>query len=142
MEEPSDLAQCVYISTVTKLMTEEELRQVLVQSRAKNSELGITGMLVYSEGSIMQVLEGPRQVVCDMMERIGSDPRHKGVIRLIFEPITEREFGDWTMGFANASLDDLKALPGCNDFFSQGECLLQMDASKARRLLEEFRRYN
>jgi hypothetical protein len=41
--------------------------------------------------------------VLEAYERIRRDERHYQVNELMNEPIAEREFGDWTMGFTRSS---------------------------------------
>ena len=49
----------------------------------------------------MQVLEGGRDVVSALYNRIANDPRHTDVILLQYEEITERRFAGWSMGQVN-----------------------------------------
>ena len=51
----------------------------------------------------MQVLEGGRDAVSALYNRIAQDPRHRDVIVLQYEEITERRFAGWTMGQVNLS---------------------------------------
>jgi hypothetical protein len=48
----------VYVSSATKPFSPDELSELLAQARVDNAALGITGMLLYSNGNFMQVLEG------------------------------------------------------------------------------------
>jgi len=74
---------------------------ILVQSRAKNPALGITGILCHGGDVFMQVLEGGREVVNRLYNQIAADPRHRQVTLLHFEEIAERRFSGWTMGQVN-----------------------------------------
>ena len=42
-----------------------------------------------------------RDAVCALLAKLFEDPRHKGVTILLFEEISERQFGNWTMGRVN-----------------------------------------
>ncbi len=53
-----------------------------------------------------------------MFERICRDERHTRVTRIIHEPIAERDFADWTMGYASLSVRELAERAGINDFFT------------------------
>jgi hypothetical protein len=57
------LYHLVYQSFATALMSEKELEVVLTQSRSWNTDHNLTGMLLYSNGDIMQVLEGTQEEV-------------------------------------------------------------------------------
>ncbi len=72
-------------------------------ARQHNADNGVTGVLVYGGGMFMQALEGGREIVSDLYGVIQRDSRHKDVILLHFEEITERRFGGWTMGLVDTS---------------------------------------
>ena len=61
-------------------------------------------MLIYFEGTFIQVLEGEEEVVNAMLMKIASDKRHKNLTVVHDEPIQKREFGNWEMAFR--ALDD------------------------------------
>lgn len=56
-------------------------------------------MLLYSDGAFMQYLEGPRPGLACVYEVIKVDPQHFGIIDLVREPISQREFSGWSMAF-------------------------------------------
>lgn len=74
------------------------MEQILEQSRRKNPQAGITGILCDSGELFIQVLEGGRDEVCELYNTIVRDPRHDRVRILAYEEIGERRFGGWTMG--------------------------------------------
>lgn len=76
---------------------------ILTQSRQSNPSSGITGILCYSGSIFLQAIEGGRMQVSDLYGHIQKDPRHKDVVLLHYEEITERRFGGWTMGQVNMS---------------------------------------
>ena len=90
----------VYVSTAVKLMHENQLLDILHNSRLHNAALNISGVLLYSDGTFIQVLEGKDTVIDALYSRIQADQRHKNIITLIDEPIIEKSFGQWLMGFA------------------------------------------
>lgn len=96
------LISLVYVSSATRLMSNEELLEILRRAREENQRLGITGMLLYKGGNFMQVLKGPEEAVLSLKARIEQDPRHRGMLVLLNMPIAERQFSDWSMGFYNA----------------------------------------
>jgi hypothetical protein len=60
--------------------------------------LGVTGVLCFSEGIFLQVLEGGRGPVNRLYHRIAADPRHTELELLLYEDIGERRFAGWSMG--------------------------------------------
>jgi hypothetical protein len=95
------LVRCLYASRPTSACDSAELDHILQQARKNNPALGLTGLLCVSSNLFLQVLEGGRDEVCDIYNAIVRDKRNEQVRLLIFEEITERRFGAWTMGQIN-----------------------------------------
>jgi hypothetical protein len=96
------LVRCLYASRAVQGLTAETLDAILEQSNRKNPQLGITGLLFVTNGIFVQVLEGGRDAVCDLYNAIVTDGRHCNIRMLAFEEISERRFGNWTMGQVSA----------------------------------------
>jgi Sensors of blue-light using FAD len=79
----------------------EAIEAILAQSRQFNPAGGITGILCYGGGIFLQAIEGGRNAVSELYGHIQKDVRHKDVVLLHYEEITERRFGGWTMGQVN-----------------------------------------
>ena len=106
------LISLTYVSSAVRKFSDDELVALLRTSRRNNERGGISGMLLYKDGDFMQTLEGPEDAVSNTIAVIGRDVRHRGIIRLIRRPLTERSFGDWSMAFGNLdrlSTEDSKA---------------------------------
>ncbi|MEO0029908.1 MAG: Blue light- and temperature-regulated antirepressor YcgF [Pseudomonadota bacterium] len=79
------------------------IESILAQSRQFNPSTGITGILVYGGGIFLQAIEGGREAVSELYGHIQKDARHKQVVLLHYEEISERRFGGWTMGQVDVS---------------------------------------
>ena len=79
-----------------------DLEVIARESRDRNQALNITGILLYSDGSILQVLEGDKKSVKDLYAKIQKDSRVSNTLILIERLSTEREFPNWSMGYKNA----------------------------------------
>lgn len=97
------LVRCLYASRAVAPLTGAVMDAILEASRRNNPRLGITGMLCVSDEFFIQVLEGGRDAVCELYKTIITDPRHTSVRMLVYEEITERRFGHWTMGHVNTA---------------------------------------
>ena len=95
------LVRCLYASRPAVPLTPDVLDAILEQSRRNNPLRGITGMLCMSDEVFVQVLEGGRDEVCELYNAIAGDKRHGHVRILAYEEISERRFGQWTMGHVN-----------------------------------------
>ncbi len=95
------LVRLLYASRAADQLGQEGLSAILKQSKCNNPKLGITGVLCFSDHTFMQVLEGGREAVSRLYNRIVGDPRHHDVVLLRYEEIQERRFGGWSMGEVN-----------------------------------------
>jgi Sensors of blue-light using FAD len=95
------LVRCLYASRAAQPSGDAMLDGILKQSRKNNAKNGITGMLCFSNGVFVQVIEGGRAEVSRLMSSIIRDDRNIDVEILSFEEITERRFGNWNMGQVN-----------------------------------------
>ena len=134
------LVHCIYSSAATAEFAEHDIPQLLEKTRSANASRGITGMLLYIEGSFFQVLEGDGASVDALFQMISADSRHKHVTLIIREPIAERSFGGWTMGFATLGRLEAGELVGENDFFTKASCFVGLNPGRAKKLLGAFRR--
>ena len=132
----SSLIHCIYASAETSRFDSSELADLLRHARNNNQRLGLTGMLLFSGGSFLQVLEGDADVVDAMYERIALDTRHGQVTLIIREPIAKRSFNDWSMGFFEIAHDDLAQMEGFQAVTSVS--FAQLDSGRARKLLNAF----
>lgn len=89
----------IYVSASAKLLTEAELKTILVQSELKNKYNQITGLLLYNAGVFMQVIEGAKRSVLKTYNRIEGDIWQKEIIKLSEGFLTHRLFTSWRMCF-------------------------------------------
>jgi hypothetical protein len=92
------LVRLLYVSRSVHPETPEQTESILASSREHNLSNGITGVLCYGGGIYLQAIEGGRNQVNALYTQLVKDPRHKDVVVLAYEEISERCFGGWTMG--------------------------------------------
>jgi hypothetical protein len=114
------MIQIVYASAAVIRFTPAELTLLLDKARIRNATYSVTGMLVYHNGSFLQILEGPEFGVDRIYASIQRDSRHNSLKLLLRKTILRREFEDWSMAFIDTSswpqnksgqIDYLKMLP-------------------------------
>ena len=134
------LVQLIYVSSARQELSEAELDAILESSVRHNTPQQVTGLLLYSHGSFMQVLEGESAAVEETFGRICQDPRHVHVIELMKEEIAEREFGHWAMGFRRLPKADLAKHEAFLPMFVHGfdAAALQAKPGNALELLRHF----
>jgi len=139
-QESIDLVHCIYCSASTSANFDQSgLESLLEECRRKNGEAGISGILLYRDGSFFQVLEGERGVVQALYNKISMDKRHSKTTKIVFEPIPERAFAAWTMGFPRIRDTEFGEIPGLNDFFAQGKSFFELGEGRAKTLLAAFK---
>lgn len=136
------MVSLVYASSASQIFSDEQLVALLQPASIKNRRLDVTGMLLYKEGNFLQAIEGSPEAVAGLYATICQDPRHRGILKLLEQPIQERQFPHWTMGFQK--LDHLQGdgVPGYSDFLdhSLSSEAFRTDPSRAQKLLLLFRK--
>ena len=69
---------------------EPHVAQILMTSRKNNPRKGLVGGLYYEDNRFFQYLEGEKQALYQLYDKIEGDDRHKNVKILIDEPLDER----------------------------------------------------
>jgi hypothetical protein len=102
----------IYSSEATEEMARTDLEQMLVESRLRNAKRGITGVLVFVDGVFLQILEGERDDVEDLMTSIRRDPRHRNIKVFHEEEIDRRAFPAWRMAYLSPRAEEVSAWAG------------------------------
>ncbi len=132
-----------YCSVAARKMDEADILDILNTSRTNNAKNEITGILIYCSFTrqFMQILEGEKQEIFGLLEKIKKDKRHIG-LNLIYEGETvERSFGNWSMGFSNFEEIDRSKLEGFSQFLENGFTteLIKEEPSNAAKLFQTFK---
>ena len=129
----------VYVSSAAQLFTRSQLDELLIRSRENNTRLAITGMLLYRDGNIMQLLEGDEAAVRALYQRIAADPRHHTCQILLTSEAEDRIFPEWSMAFKR--LETAVPLEGFSEFLNGSPASRPdfQDSGHAQRLLLLFR---
>lgn len=143
MSETNTLHRIVYVSSSHDELTDTELQEILITSRAYNSKRNITGILIYNEGNILQILEGTKKDLRTLFGIISQDSKHHSCIILQDTPSITRCFSDLHMGFKSVSHIEFLQLSGYFDFRTKNLPLINdnMD-SNVRTILESFIKHN
>lgn len=124
----------LYVSSARAGLRAPDIGAIVTGAREFNGSCGVTGMLMHCDGSFMQALEGEEALLTTLYTRIRNDRRHSGVITVIAEPLHEREFSQWAMGF-----EDLRAPPTSATPHFSGIASSAASRGRSYRLLESFR---
>ena len=113
------MIRLVCVSSTPNLLTQDDLVDILRTNAHNHERNQITGLLVYHSGDILQVLEGPEDLVDEVMDRALLNDGGK-INVLLREDIEQRLFDRWSMSFStseNLGPEDQEHL---SDFLERG----------------------
>ncbi len=93
------LMRAIYVSTITNRQDSAALQDIMRTAQPNNEKHNLTGMLVFSSKYYLQVVEGGRQEVNQLLGNLYRDARHTDMQMLGLEEITQRAFPEWSMRF-------------------------------------------
>jgi hypothetical protein len=88
-----------YVSTGCDCLKYEDIKSILESSNKNNKEIEITGILVYCNKHFFQIIEGEKQDVLELYEKIAIDRRHDNIIKIQEAERDIRLFNNWSMAF-------------------------------------------
>lgn len=94
----------IYVSRACQPMTSDDLTKLREKAATTNRTAGISGCLLYRDGYFMQLLEGQRERVMSLYERIRVDTLHTDCRLVLESPVAMRAFRDWGMAMPNLSI--------------------------------------
>ena len=99
--------QVLYRSRATAPLSTDQLANLLVESQPYNEEHGISGLLCYGDGFIIQLLEGAAYDVQTLYAKIQRDPRHRQLVTLRDAPSPRCLFADGQMALVRSDSQEM-----------------------------------
>jgi hypothetical protein len=128
-----DLIHVIYVSSAAPEMSEHDTVKFLNEARAANRKNDVSGMMLYLGGCFLQLLEGETAKVDTVCRTIFRDKR---AMRMILrEPIAERQFPEWTMGFEAVAPPEAARLLGEPLLFDSVSRVARIEPNSAKTLL-------
>ena len=141
------MIQLAYISVQTKPLPKEVIKDILDKSITNNSQKNITGMLIFYNGTFLQVLEGPDNKVMDLYHSLKLDKRHQNLDILYKKDIQSTAFSSWSMGFVDVEEISKKGDKDFISFFNQLKWdkddenkITENNISKVKLIIDKFQR--
>lgn len=95
---PTALERLVYVSRAAPgSLSLTGISQILGEAQHNNEKQGVTGALAVGETFFFQVIEGQRDVLDGLLDRLEKDRRHSDLRVLDRRRITDRIFEGWAM---------------------------------------------
>ena len=93
--------QLVYVSTATTSLELNDLQAIERVAIKNNLKMNLTGVITYCDCKFMQFLEGSEPHIDNIFSKIKKDSRHHSIDVLRYELISERQFSNWHMKYAD-----------------------------------------
>ncbi len=126
------LFRLIYSSEAAPGLAPTQLGEMLAESRIRNQAHGITGVLLFVEGVFLQILEGEKADVRNLMARIEVDPRHHGIKVFYEQEVGERAFGAWSMAYHSPSAEDVAKWAELDGATTIGDVLASVESNPGR----------
>ena len=96
---PVPVFQLIYRSTsrIDPDRRKQELGTLFSTARSRNKQRRITGALLCTDDSFVQLLEGDEAAVRTLFDHISHDPRHDAVSVVASGLVADRVFSRWAM---------------------------------------------
>ncbi|GAA6139534.1 hypothetical protein NBRC116583_32810 [Arenicella sp. 4NH20-0111] len=78
------------------------LSKICQVARKNNAETGITGILTFSKGHFLQIIEGDNDAIGHLFDAICKDKRHCDVVKILDTTTDTRSFTGWSMRLISA----------------------------------------
>ena len=137
MEKHMSIYCLVFTSVATRKISDEDLKGLLDKSRQYNLALNITGMLLYLDPYFMQILEGDESIIDEKFKKISNDEMHHKVSLIYKQPIKERSFSKWTMGFNKIGIQYFEGAENLIDIYNNDA--FKKHPNEVIELLEMFK---
>ncbi len=86
-----------YVSDSAPTLKQSDLQNILHTAQRFNGENDITGVPIHSGLVFIQILEGRKEVLHGLIERIRNDVRNTNLKVIVDEPAEARRFPEWSM---------------------------------------------
>ena len=128
-----------YVSTAVQSLTEQGLSKLYEQVIENNKEKYVTGVLLFSDGNFMQIMEGEDDVLETLYQKIREDDRHHHLFKLVDHFIDERIFEYYSNGFTIVT--DEKAIFKLNLYLNWLQDNFSGDTSNLAQIMQPFLKY-
>ncbi|MGY3505109.1 BLUF domain-containing protein [Bradyrhizobium sp. USDA 4471] len=108
---------------------EAEVANIRSIAEARNTELGLTGVLLFSGRHFAQFLEGEEAKLHIMKTSICRDRRHTGLLTLQTDPVEKRRYGRWALAYSGWATHIDRVL---------ADALRKKDWQRLLRYMDEF----
>lgn len=95
------LSRLIYVSRANVSSNDHEaLRAMAGKDASLHSRDRITGLLLLANDCFVQIVEGSREALSRLLGQLHKDGLHGEINIVEMRPISQRQFSDWSLGWA------------------------------------------
>lgn len=91
------MERIVYTSRARTDLASDEVFRIIETSARNNPARDVTGFLIFNQNRFLQLVEGERQALDELLGVLKRDPRHCDLAIHVREPAIKRCFPNWRM---------------------------------------------
>jgi hypothetical protein len=126
-----DLMHVIYIGAAAPDISEQDTAELLKEARKTNRKNDVSGMMLYVGGRLLLLLEGEAHKVDAAFKEVAPKRELRAILR---EPVAEREFPDWIMGFEAVAPAEVARLLGESSEFDSDTFVAHIEPQNAKTL--------
>ncbi len=100
------MEQLLYTSTATARFAADDVFNIVMTSARNNPDREVTGFLVFADGAFLQLVEGPKERLDELLDVLSRDPRHRDITVNSRRSVQTRSFPNWRMQRIDTSSRD------------------------------------
>ena len=89
-----------YVSSARSGLEKERLETLFSKTEHNNTSKDITGILLYESDKFLQVLEGEKETLLNLYDKIEKDDRHQNIFVILNGRSKQRIFEDYASRFS------------------------------------------
>ncbi|WP_299315237.1 BLUF domain-containing protein [uncultured Aquimarina sp.] len=124
-----------YVST-SKELSDFQINELLYTTKLKNEDLGITGILMYSDYNFFQIIEGEKKVIQYLYQKIKRDIRHFNLIKILDRSINIPSFTSFQSTYTIINRE--KDYPDLQQFLEVGKVYNPKNFQNISYLVNKF----
>ena len=100
----------IYVSSLNRNLDIGDLKEFSASFQYENKKRDMSGVLVFSQGVVMQYIEGSEKDIDALYKNIAKDVRHSSVIKIGEGYIKNKIFKSWDMRVEKVEINKLLEL--------------------------------
>lgn len=125
-----------YVSNTRLSFDQAEMLELLEFWKVTNESMGIKGILLYSDGNFFQILEGEKDTVLAVFQKIEQDPRHHGLIQIMGKDILQGSCDGYKVDILNSENKHMYQIPP--EYLVPLQCISPEAKKPMERMLKMF----